>query len=112
MAVPDVNITIEQGTDYVKTFTIKNSDNSVLDLTGYTSYAKIAKYPNATDATPFSVGIASTAGQIIISMANTITSTLDPGRHYYDVVIVSAGGTGTVTKVFTGMALVNASITV
>ena len=44
-------------------------------------------------------------------MANTVTSSLDAGRQYYDIVIVSTA-TSAITKVFTGMALVNASVTV
>jgi hypothetical protein len=48
MAVPAVNITIEQGTDYTQDFIVKNSDQSVLNLTGYTSLAKIRKFSDAT----------------------------------------------------------------
>ena len=112
MAVPAVNITIEQGTDYTQDFFVKKSDQSVLDLTGYTSLAKIRKFPDATLYSAFNVGITSSLGKITISMANTVTSALESGRQYYDIVIVSAGGTGTITKVFTGMALVNSSVTV
>ena len=111
MAVPEVNITIEQGTDYTQDFIIKNSDQSILNLTGYTSLAKIKKFPDATVSASFGVGITSSLGKITISMANTVTSSLDAGRHYYDIVIVSTA-TSSITKVFTGMALVNSSVTV
>ena len=111
MAVPAVNITIEQGTDYTQDFIIKNSDQSVLNLTGYTSQAKIKKFSDATTSASFNVGITSSLGKITISMANTVTNSLGAGRHYYDIVIVSTA-TSSITKVFTGMAMVNASVTV
>ena len=111
MAVPEVNITIEQGTDYTQDFIIKNPNQSAFNLAGYTSQAKIRKFPDATASASFNVGITSSLGKVTISMANTITSSLNSGRHYYDIVIVSTA-TSSITKVFTGMALVNASVTV
>ena len=111
MAVPEVNITIEQGTDYTQDFIIKNSNQSAFNLTGYTSQAKIRKFPDATASSSFNVGITSSLGKVTISMANTVTSSLNSGRHYYDIVIVSTA-TSSITKVFTGMAMVNASVTV
>jgi len=103
-----VNIVIEQGTDYEKVFTIYNPDKSVLDLTGYTGVGKIRKFPESTNSTSFNVGIASTAGQVTVSLANTVTSELKAGRYYYDV-IATLEATGKKTKLVDGMVLVNAS---
>ena len=102
------NIVIEQGTDYEKVFTIYNPDKSVLDLTGYTGVGKIRKFPESTNSTSFNVGIASTAGQVTVSLANTATSELKAGRYYYDV-IATLESTGKKTKLVDGMVLVNAS---
>jgi len=44
-------------------------------------------------------------------MGNTISNALDAGRYYFDVVI-TATGTGKVTKIIKGSALVNSSIVV
>ena len=111
MSVPAVNITIEQGTDYQEVFTVRNPDGTPLDLTGYTASAAIKKFPTSTTTTLFSVGIVTTAGQVVLSMGNTISNALDSGRYYYDVVITAAG-TGKITKIITGMALINSSIVV
>lgn len=111
MAVPVENITIEQGTDFEKTYTIKNPDSSVVDLTGYTIQAKVKKHSESTQSYNFSVGISSAVGIITISMANTVTDTLTFGRYYYDI-ISTEDSTGKVSKLYTGMALVNHSITV
>jgi hypothetical protein len=107
MAVPAVNIVVEQGTDYDEVFTVNNPDGSPLDLTGYTGVAKIRKFPESTTSTSFSVGIVSTAGQVVVSLANTVTDDLKAGRYYYDVIIISSQGKK--TKVVDGMVLVNAS---
>jgi hypothetical protein len=107
MAVAAVNIVIEQGEDYQEVFTVNNPDGTPLDLTGYTGVAKIRKFPESSTSTPFSVGIVSTAGQVVVSLANTVTTDLKAGRHYYDVIITSSAGKK--TKVVDGMVLVNPS---
>jgi hypothetical protein len=109
MAVAAVNIVIEQGTDYEEVFTVNNPDGSPLDLTGYTGAAKIRKFPESITATSFNVGIVSTAGQVIVSLANTVTENLRAGRYYYDVIITS--DLDKKTKVVDGMVLVNATET-
>ena len=53
MAARSVNLTVEQGTDFTTTFTIKNPDGTVLPLTGYTAAAKIGKHPSASSTTDF-----------------------------------------------------------
>lgn len=107
MSVPSVNIVVEQGTDYQEVFTVNNPDGSPLDLTGHTGVAKIRKHPESLSSTSFNVGIVSAAGQVVVSLANTVTSNLKSGRHYYDVIVVSVSGKK--TKVVDGMVLVNPS---
>ena len=107
MAVAAVNIVIEQGTDYQEVFTVNNPDGSPLDLTGHTGAAKIRKFPESAASTPFTVGIVSAAGQVVVSLANTVTEDLKGGRYYYDVIITSSANKK--TKVVDGMVLVNAS---
>lgn len=107
MAVAAVNIVIEKGTDYQEVFTVNNPDGSPLNLTGYTGVAKIRKFPESATSTPFTVGIVSAAGQVVLSLSNTVTDDLKTGRHYYDVIITSS--VGKKTKVVDGMVLVNSS---
>lgn len=108
MAVAAVNIVIEQGIDYQDVFTVNNPDGSPLDLTGYTGVAKIRKFPESATSTPFTVGIVSDAGQVVLSLANTVTANLKSGRYYYDIIIASSV-TNKKTKVVDGMVLVNAT---
>ena len=45
MAVPAVNIEIEQGADFTSTFTITNSDGSVFNMSSASAVAKAKKHP-------------------------------------------------------------------
>jgi hypothetical protein len=107
MAVAAVNIVVEQGTDYQEVFTINNPDGTPLDLSGHTGVAKIRKHPESINSTSFNVGIVSAAGQVVVSLANTVTDDLKAGRYYYDVIVISPSNKK--TKVIDGMVLVNPS---
>lgn len=111
MAVPEVNITIEQGTYYQDVFTVRNPNGTPLDLTGYTASAAIKKFSTSTTSTPFTVGIVTAAGQVVLSMGNTVSNALNYGRYYYDIVITSIE-TGNITKIIKGSVMVNSSIVV
>ena len=110
MAVTAVNLSIQKGTDFSNAFIIKNSDGSVKDLTGFTGISSIAKYSNDATAYAFTVGIASTAGRVTISMGRSDTAKLESGRNYYDVVLVSAAST--YTKEIEGSVIVSPTISV
>lgn len=107
MAVPAVNITIDQGADYQEYFTVTNPDGSPLDLLGYSCEATLTKFPGSANTTPFTVGIVTSAGQVIVSISNTVTSQLDPGRYYYDIFTIS--GDLKRKKIIEGNAIVQPS---
>ena len=108
MAVPAVNITIEKGADFENIYTVSNPDGSPLDLTGYTGIAKIKKFPESNSYSSFSVGFVTSAGQVVVSMAKTVTNQLVTGRNYYDVLLTSSSGKS--TRIFEGMALVTPTV--
>jgi hypothetical protein len=110
MAVPVVNIVIEQGVDYEDIFLIKDPDGSFIDLTGQTAFASIKKHPTSEVTVPFESLINVFEGTVTLSMACTLTDTLDEGRYYYDVILTSSSNKK--EKVISGMVLVNPSITV
>ena len=112
MAVPSVNITIEKGTNFSKDFIIKDTNGSVVDLTGYTFVARIRKYPEDTlTVQTFTVGITSAVeGLVNISMTTSITAELKNGRNYYDV--VSTSTTSVTKREVEGMAIVSPTVSV
>ena len=110
MATPVVNIVVPQGSDFTQTFTSKESNGTARDLSGYSVSAVLRKHDTATSSTAFSASITSaTAGKVTITMADTTSLNLTPGRYVYDVRLVS--GIGTVSRLVEGMAMVTAGIT-
>ena len=108
-ATPVVNIVIPQGTDFSELFTSTESDGTATNLTGYSGAAKIKKHPGASTSTSFSVSITASTGEVTISLTDTQTTDLEPGRYYYDVYLTS--NVGTVSRMVEGMAFVTAGIT-
>ena len=108
MAVPAVNIEIEQGADFTSTFTITNNDGSIFNMSNSSAIAKVKKHPTAGTAYTFSTSIESSTGKITIQMTDEITATMEAGRYLYDILLSSAAGDK--TRVIQGMALVTAGI--
>jgi len=106
MAVPAVNIVIEKGADYFATFTITNPDGTPYNLTNSSALSTLKKFPDATTGiTTFASSLVVSTGKITISLGNSITSELDSGRHYYNILITN-NTTNKKTRVIEGMALV------
>ena len=114
MAVPATNISIDKSTSFSQDFIVKNSDQTAMNLTGYTATSKIRKYPEDSSYNSFTCGITSSTGVINISMGATTTAVLTTGRNYYDIIITSGVGTTagvtTVTKVYEGTVMVTATV--
>jgi len=107
-AIPSINITIPQGSDFTETFTSTESDGSVSNLAGYSGEAKVKKHPAATTSTSFTVSITANTGEVAIAMTSGVTNTLNPGRYLYDVRLTSSSGAK--SRLVEGMALVTAGI--
>jgi len=101
MAVPSVNLTVEQGTDFSFAMRIK-LDGAALDLSGYTFSSKIKKHYGAATSYPITVE-SEGDGIITLSIASTITSTIPVGRYYYDVLYDNGP---TIVKAVDGMVII------
>ncbi len=108
MAVQAENFIIQQGESFSKDFILKNPDQSLVGISSYTSTAFLAKYAGDTTTYAFTVGITTSTSTIRISLASTITATLDSGRYYYNVFTVN--GDSIKEKQREGNVLVNASV--
>ena len=109
MATPSVNIVIPQGANFSEVFTSTETDGTATNLAGYSGSAKIKKFPSSNSSTSFNVGITSAVGEVAIALTSGKTTSIKPGRYYYDVVLTSS--TGLVSRMVEGMALVTAGIT-
>jgi hypothetical protein len=108
MSVIAENFTIQQGETFSRDFILKNPDQSLVGISSYTSTAFLAKYAGDSTTYPFTTGITTSTSTIRISLASTITATLDAGRYYYNVFTVD--GSSVKQKQREGNVLVNASV--
>tara|TARA_R100001463_G_scaffold15580_2_gene40586 strand:+ start:10245 stop:10628 length:384 start_codon:yes stop_codon:yes gene_type:complete len=110
-----VNLTILEGADFKSTFKVNKENKSAFDLTGYAIHGKMKKSVAVGASTGgiqgFTAGITSAAaGEFNISLTDTITQDLKPGRYYYDINVVSSAST--VYKMVSGNVLVEGGLSV
>jgi len=110
MAAYISNIIIDAGADFNQIFTLEGSNNSALNLTGYSATAKMKKHPaSLNDTATFSVSIVNAQlGQLKISLGSATTKDIKPGRYSYDILL----NDGSVkTRIVSGSAIVTAGVT-
>ena len=113
-----VNLTLDQGTTFRKSLTIKDDSSAVIDITGYTFRGQArASYGNATTVLAFDFAVRTqTGGNVgIVDMSLPASATdalvLKGVTNYvYDVEMVEPGGT--VYRLFQGTLAVSPSATV
>lgn len=115
MAVYVSNITIDQGVDFNSYFGLEDSrTNSSLYLVGYGITAQLRKTYSSSSYVSFASSISAPENGIIsISLTDTQTLSLKPGRYVYDVILVPEGlDSGNAKyKAVEGMALVRPGVT-
>ena len=106
------NLRIDQGASFSSDVTVTNSDGNVVDLTGYTTEAKMAKSHGASSSVTITSALASdpTTGVVELTLTDTQTGALDaPARYVYDVYITQTSSS-TVTRVIEGVITVNPKV--
>lgn len=111
MAVPAVNLVIEQGTDFSRTFSLKRSDGSPLDLSNYTFDVKMRKWTGSAGYISFATtsNVNPAAGRLTISLTNAQTGIITSGRYNYDILVENTN-TSEISKVITGQITVNSTV--
>lgn len=108
--------TIDQGTDVSIELHLTNLDGSAKNLDGFSVNAKMKKNYNSGDSdTVTFLGIVSepfTSGIVNISLTNTQTDNLKPGKYVYDVEISyeEDSATSIVERVLEGKIFVTPSV--
>ena len=97
MSVYVRNLTISAHSDFSENFELSQLGGTPTNLTGFTVQSQMRKHPDSSTAYNFAVGITSAAdGKLTLSMTDTVTKTIKPGRYMYDVVLTRPGGDKTV----------------
>jgi len=106
------DLLIHTGTDFTQTFVLEDSQsNSLKDLTGYSACSSIRRYESSSVASSFTTSFSSDRklGRITISMIQSTTSGIKPGKYFYDIVLEDSSGTK--TRVVEGTVTVKRSVT-
>ena len=103
------NLVIDQGADFDAMIDVTDTGGITYDLTNYNVAAQMRKNYASSSATSFTATHNSQGGQIALSLSNSITGDLEPGRYLYDVEITSPSGT--ITRVVEGVVTVTPGIT-
>jgi hypothetical protein len=88
------NLVVYQGSDFQTTFFVTNDNGSQFDLTGYTGESLIKKHYTSSTSVTMNVNInpPENTGSVTLSLTNSVTSAMIPGRYVYDVVLESDSG--------------------
>ena len=110
MAAGTYNFTIEQGTTFNRIITLQEN-GSAMNLTGYSVASQIrSTHDSGTVVGTITCTISNaSAGQITLSMTNSVTSAIEEGIYVYDIEITS--GSGTVTRILEGKVTVSPEVT-
>jgi len=109
--------TIDQGADAAIEIHLVNANGSAKNLTDHTIAAKMKRTFNSDsdDTTTFNaiVSAPATDGVAVLSLTNTQTDALKPGRYVYDVEMsyVDSDENTIIERVLEGKILVTASVT-
>lgn len=103
------NLTINTHVDFSEDLELENTDGLPKDLTGHTASSFMRKNPDSSTHYEFTVGITSAKeGKINLSMGSTMTATLKPGRHVYDLLLIRPNSERSI--VLEGSVLVRAGV--
>jgi hypothetical protein len=111
MASPGTyNMTHVQGDDWSTELTVADAGGDPIDMTGYTFLAQARTAPGAaTVAFTFTVDTTDAAtGILVLTVADTVTDDLEPGRYFWD--LQWTDGAGAVRTILAGIVTVLAEV--
>lgn len=108
--------TIDQGADVTIQLNLVDNSDTVKNITNHTVTAKLKKNYNSSDSdtTSFTTAISDASnGVCSISLSNTQTDALKPGRYVYDVELsfVDSAGDTIIERILEGRMQVTPSVT-
>jgi len=110
MAVFVSNIVIEQGFDFNTTFVLEDTvTTNLLNLSNYTIQSQLRKTYSTSNHVDFDTLVSNPEkGEVVISIASTVTANLKEGRYVYDIKGIVGDN---VLKLIEGTALVRPGVT-
>lgn len=111
----DYDFTVDQGATFNNVLTWKNSDNTPINLTGYTARMQVRADYDATvivlelTTTNGRITLGGSAGTITLNVAATVMAAVNYGKYVYDIELISSGGV--VTRLLMGNFTIRPEVT-
>jgi hypothetical protein len=102
-----LNLVIDQGTTFSKTFVLKDDNDEPMDLSVYTARSKMKKSYFSSNSFSFTA-TCNSSGVVSLSMDANTTSSIVAGRYVYDVELVNGSY---VTRAAEGIVTVTPEVT-
>lgn len=99
-----INIVIDQGATFERTFDMVDDNNQIIDLTGYTGVGEMRKHYTSNTGYSFTVSLNANNGTVTLSMNNVTTNAISSGRYVYDCEVTDSSNV--VSRAFEGIATV------
>lgn len=112
MAAVYVNLVINSGADFSKTFTLEDPEsNSLRNLSGYQVNSQMRKWSGSSNYISFTstIQLPTTSGKVNISLTADQTKNIKPGRYIYDLLMTDSFGKK--SREIEGMVLVTEGVT-
>ncbi len=103
------DIVINAGADYALTFYLRDSENTLIDLTGADIQAQLKPFAECQDYIPFEVQQNGAGGRIQLSLTSVVTERIHWDTGVYDVFVYYPNGT--TKKVLYGAAKIVPAVT-
>lgn len=104
------NLYVDAGSTFSTIITVRNSDGSPMNLSGYTAASQIRKSYGSITAYNFNASVHDVdLGEIRLQLSDEESGAIKPGRYLYDIEITSS--IGEKLRVVEGVVLVTPEIT-
>lgn len=103
-----LNLLIDQGSTYSVNLEVKDANNDLVNLTGYSGAGQIRKQYTSNSATAFSISVYSN-GTVTAALSANQTANLVSGRYVYDIELTNA--VSEVTRIVEGIITITPQVT-
>jgi len=79
-----LNLVIDQGATFSKSFTVNDSNGMPMDLSSYTARSKIKKSYSSSNSYAFTA-TCNSSGVVVLAMNSNVSGSIVAGRYVYDV---------------------------
>lgn len=104
-----VNLIVDQGSTFESTITLTDSNNQLINLTGYSATGQLRKHYTSSNAVSFSVTLGGANGTLTLGLSSNATANIVAGRYVYDVELTYPSNN--VSRVIEGIVTVTPQVT-